>query len=55
VTNLLELKNKLLEAKQAREELVKLMDERINFYENMIFFEQKALDEKNIKKKELDG
>ena len=45
----------MLEAKQTKEELIKFMDERINFYENMIYFEQKALDEKNIKKKELDG
>ena len=52
MTNLLELKNKMLEAKQAREELVKLMDERINFYENMIFFEQKALDDKSRKEKD---
>jgi hypothetical protein len=51
VTNLLELKNKMLEAKQAKEELIKLMDERINFYETTIFFEQKALDENNRKEK----
>ena len=49
MTNLLELKNKMLEAKQTKEELIKLMDERINFYETTIFFEQKALDEKNRK------
>ena len=42
----------MLEAKQTKAELIKLMDERINFYENMIFFEQKALDEKSRKEKD---
>ena len=46
MTNLLEIKNKLLEAHQVKKELIKMMDDRIKYYETTIQYEQAELNRK---------